>query len=180
MSTTIRFSGRDVDFDERTLQASLDYRVLQTVGISFGVGAILDGNLRFNNMDFDIKAGVAGTVAVSWLALPEAEVRPFLLVGVGFGASTTEAGDERLTALDLRGSVVIGKTFFDTLTPYLVGRVFGGPVKWTIAGASVTGGDTHHYTVGVGATLRISGLDVFAEVLPLGERALNVGLGWSL
>ena len=103
MSTTIRFDGRDVDFDERTLQASLDYRVLRTVGISFGVGAILDGNLRVGDADFDIDPGVAGTVAASWLILPEGDLRPFLLTGLGFGASTTKAGGERLTALDLPG-----------------------------------------------------------------------------
>ena len=117
MSTTIRFDGRDVDFDERTLQASLDYRVLPTVGISFGVGAILDGNLRVGDADFDIDPGVAGTVAASWLILPEGDVRPFLLTGLGFGASTTKAGGERLTALDLRLSVVVGKTFAQMFTP---------------------------------------------------------------
>jgi len=179
VSTTIRFDDRDVDFDERTVQANLDYRIARTVSVSFGVGAILDGNLRVGDTDFDIETGVAGTVAASWLALPEGEVTPFLLVGLGAGASTTKAGGERLTAIDVRGSVVVGKTFLEQLTPYVVGRVFGGPVRWTIAGASVTGGDTHHYTVGVGTTLRVSGLDLFAEVLPLGERALNVGLGWS-
>jgi hypothetical protein len=119
-------------------------------------------------------------VAASWLILAEGDVRPFLLTGLGFGASTTKAGGDRLTAMDLRLSVVVGKTFVEMFTPYLVGRVFAGPVKWTILGESVTGGDTHHYTVGFGATLRVGGLDVFAEVLPLGEQALNVGLGWSI
>ncbi|HKA91813.1 MAG TPA: hypothetical protein VKE22_29325 [Haliangiales bacterium] len=149
------------------------------MGVQLGLGAILDGNARVAQVDNDVGAGFAATVAASWLAVPEGEVRPFVLTGLSLGVSTAKAGADRLTAVDARLSVVVGKTFARVLTPYVAGRVFGGPVYWTIAGDSVVGGDSHHYSVGFGATLRPGAIDVFAEWMPLGERSVNVGVGWS-
>jgi opacity protein-like surface antigen len=149
------------------------------------VGAILDGRLTVGGVEHDVRPGIAATVTVSWLALPERATRPFVLVAgtASVSTATTAAGagpEVRLTAVDLRATALVGKTFFDRLTPYLAARVFGGPVMWHIDGADVTGGDQHHFAVGAGATLRLPGrLDLYAEAMPLGERSLNVGAGLS-
>ncbi len=156
-----------------------EYRVAPTVGLQLGVGAILDGNARVAQADADVGAGVAATVAGSWLAVAEGELRPFVLTGLSLGVSTAKAGADQLTAVDARLSVVVGKTFAQVFTPYVAGRVFGGPVYWTIAGDSLVGNDSHHYTVGFGATLRTGSLDVFAEWMPFGERSVSAGVGWS-
>ena len=178
-STTIKFD-QDVHLDERTILVTGEYRLAPRVGLQLGAGAILDGTARVGNTDVDIGAGFAVTGAASWLAVPEGEATPFLLGGVSLGVSTAPAGASRITAVDARLSVVVGKTFAQMFTPYVVGRVFGGPVYFTIAGDDQVGGDSHHYAVGFGATLRAGAVDVFAEFVPLGEQSVSVGLGWSL
>jgi hypothetical protein len=65
--------------------------------------------------------------------------------------SSASTATERVTAVDFRAGVTVGKTFFDRLTLYLAGRVFAGPVFWQIDGVDVTGGDVHHYSLGGGA-----------------------------
>ena len=71
----------------------------------------------------------------------------------------------------------LGTTLFGVLRPYLPVRVFGGPVYWKYQGASVTGTDTHHYQVGAGLGVAISRhIGAFAEGIPLGERALALGV----
>jgi hypothetical protein len=86
----------------------------------------------------------------------------------------------RYSAFDLRLGAVVGTTFFDRLSPYALGRVFGGPVYWRYQGAAVTGTDTHHYQLGAGLALMLARrLDIFAEAVPLGERSLSAGASVS-
>jgi len=182
--TELRLSGRDVDLGEETLSASAGWHADPRFGVEAGVGVILDGRLTVDGEAHDVRPGIAATLTGSWLALPERVTRPFVLLALTASVATTETAraDEtaRLTALDLRASVIAGKTFFSRLTPYLAGRVFGGPVFWRVAGEGVTGSDRHHFAVGAGVTLRLPGrLDLFAEAMPLGERSLNLGAGLS-
>jgi hypothetical protein len=173
-------SGRHVDIAEETLTASLGWHGNPTFGVDVGVGAVLDGRLTSGGVDHDLSTGFLATVTGSWLALPERDARPFILASLTASVATADTDVGTVTALDLRGGLVVGKTFFTRLTTYAAVRVFGGPVSWTIAGADVTGGDEHHYSVGAGATLRLPGaFDVFFEGSPFGERSLNAGLGLS-
>jgi hypothetical protein len=66
------------------------------------------------------------------------------------------------------------------VTPYVLARAFGGPVFWSLAGASVTGTDAHHYQVGAGLVIRARRVDIVAEGVPLGERTVVVGVGLAL
>ena len=76
----------------------------------------------------------------------------------------------------MRLGLMAGKTFAGRYVPFVVGRVFGGPVSWTIAEQDVTGSDVHKYTAGAGFTMRIPNLlDFFAEVLPVGEQSASIG-----
>ncbi|MCP4448720.1 MAG: hypothetical protein GY811_25800 [Myxococcales bacterium] len=60
--------------------------------------------------------------------------------------------------------------------PFASPRAFGGPVSWQLGREDVVGSDQYHYSVGVGGTYRVPGaLDVFAEVLALGERSMSIG-----
>jgi hypothetical protein len=148
-----------------------------TLGIELAAGAVLDGAIgRADVADGDVGVGAAVSLSASWLALLEGERRPFVVVGASLAGSRTEAyaddGERHpLSAGDLRLGVMSGKTF-GPVTPYLAARGFGGPVFWRIAGEDVTGSDTHHYTVGGGASLRLGRrVTIAAEVLPLGERS---------
>jgi hypothetical protein len=175
-------AGRDVDIGEEAITATIGWHSSPRFGVEGGVGAILGGRLTLAGVDHDVAPGIAATVTASWLPIYEGEVTPFLLLAgtASVSTTTTDDGAARLTAVDLRATALVGKTFFDRLTPYVAVRVFGGPVFWSIGGDSVTGSDQHHYSIGGGATLRLPGnVDLFAEGMALGERSLNVGVGLS-
>jgi hypothetical protein len=91
-----------------------------------------------------------------------------------------EQDGDTLTAIDARIGVAFGKTLWRTLGPYVAARAFGGPVSWKFRGEDTTGTDDYHVQLGAGlvATTPV-GLDVFAEIVPLGERAVTAGAGWS-
>jgi hypothetical protein len=83
-------------------------------------------------------------------------------------------------AFDLRFGTVVGTTVWHLLTPYIVGRVFGGPVYWRYLGAPIVGTDDHHWQVGGGLSARLGRrVDLFAEGVPLGERGVTAGAGYS-
>ena len=99
------------------------------------------------------------------------------------GARTRQAGEEdtvAFNAFDLRVGVTAGRTFFDVLSPYVSVRAFGGPILWQYRGEDVTGSDQHHYQIAMGLAASLpSGIDVFFEGAPFGERAATVGAGVS-
>jgi hypothetical protein len=167
--TQIAFGANHLDLAEETVSASLGWHPAGSAfGLEGGIGALVHGRLG----DTDLDPGAAFSATGSWLPLPETTSRPFILVAVTASVLTVP----HLTAVDFRGSAVVGKTFFDRLTAYVAGRVFGGPVNFDPETA--TGADTHHYAVGAGASLRLpSAIDVFAEFSPVGEQSLNVGAG---
>ena len=73
---------------------------------------------------------------------------------------------------------LVGKTFWKTLSPYVGARVFGGPVFWRFADEDVTGTDRYHYQLAAGLLASLpKGVDVYAELAPLGERSVAVGGG---
>ncbi len=112
---------------------------------------------------------------------------PFLMLGgsLAVASATTRkqqigAPDVPYWAGDVRFSAVVGKTFFNALSPYATARVFGGPVFWQLDGRDITGTDRYHFQLGAGLSVSLPiGLDVFAEAVPLGERAFSTGAGFS-
>src|SRR5262249_42790802 len=112
---------------------------------------------------------------------------PFLLIGISGAASGAGTSPERprakitsgaLYALDVRAGRTVGKTFWNTLSPYAAVRAFGGPVFWGYKGATAFGTDKYHYQLALGMVAALpSRFDVYAEVAPLGERAVVIGAG---
>ena len=72
-----------------------------------------------------------------------------------------------------------GKVFWGAVGPYATARAFGGPILWKLDGRSVTGTDDYHVQLGFGVVAAVKGLDVVAELVPIGERAVTVGAGYS-
>jgi hypothetical protein len=104
--------------------------------------------------------------------------------GGGSGARTREevfvgpAASAGLYAFDVRVGLTVGKTFFDTLSPYATLRAFGGPILWGYEGKTVLAGDLYHVQFGGGLVTALPrGFDVFVEGIPLGERAVVLGAG---
>lgn len=191
-STTVNLDGRDVDLAEASVAASVGYHPGPKYGASLGLGAILGGRIDSDTRsgsaagagEGSIDPGFLATLSGTWLARYETERGPFVMASLSLGFSTTTATSDdgaphRLTSGDARVGVMVGKTY-GRLTPYLVARGFGGPVLWTLGGESVSGGDVHHYTIGLGSSLRLPArLDGFLELMPLGERSASAGLSLS-
>ncbi len=133
---------------------------------------------------FDMGTGVVGSVSGSRRWNLGADKKWFVTGSLTASAGTTStsgASSERFTATDLRVGAIAGRTFGDRLSPYLLARGFGGPVMWSVGGSDVTGSDTHHYQLGVGASLSTGfGLSAVIDLSLLGEQAASVGVSWQL
>jgi hypothetical protein len=137
---------RRVHLREATAFATLSWQRSPRYSLQLTAGGIFDGSATASGaMAGDVGGGGAISLGWSWLPIYESEEgRPFLQVSASLGVSTTTAvsddgARERLTSGDLRLGVLVGKTFFEKLSVYAAGRVFGGPVYWQLAGESVAG-----------------------------------------
>jgi hypothetical protein len=180
-STGLRFSDEQRLGEERHVSlVTVDYRPVRRGTVSAGAGVFIGGNLSSGSARYDFDPGFIGVLGGSWRVWDRGRAGPFALLTGQLSYASTRVQGARYDAFDLRAGVVAGTTLWRLLTPYLVGRAFGGPVFWRHNDARVTGTDTHHYQVGGGlAMLLFRRLDVFAEGVPLGEQGLAVGAGLS-
>ena len=178
MATTIVFSGDHLALRETAVTATAGHSATARLSWSITAGGIVAGSIE----DRALHGGGTIGASLSYLAVYEANARPF----VGFSASlgtalirgTADDGSMRSwSAWDLRGGAIVGKTLGGHWVPYAAARAFGGPVFWYRGGASTTGSDRYHVTVGVGLIVRLPArLDLTVEGMPLGERSATAGL----
>ncbi|EYF00899.1 hypothetical protein [Chondromyces apiculatus] len=162
-------------------------RASRDVTLQAGGGVSHGGSLRVAGVDHEFHPGWLATVGGSYRVFQGEGAAPFVLLTASFGASgaptqergaSTRTDTERYLAIDARLGALAGWTFFDTLTPYLAARVFGGPIFWRFQGRDITGTDRYHYQLALGTTVLLpGGFNVSAEGIPLGERGLSVGVG---
>ena len=180
MRTTIVFDGVHVALHETAVTATVGDFVTPRLGWSVTAGGIVAGSIDGR----DVRGGGTLGGSVSYLALYEGRVRPFIGVSGTLGTAlirgTADDGSARTwSAWDGRAGVIVGKTFVKRLVPYVAARVFGGPVYWYRAGAAVTGSDEYHVTAGLGVIVRLpKRLDITLEVMPLGEQSATGGASW--
>jgi hypothetical protein len=193
MGTTLIETGSlpsRIDIQRYAVTAGVEYRLSPQSTFGGGVGAGLGGVMTIGPERFRIEPGWLLTLSYSRRILDGAGRLPFLVFGVSGGASgagthqelvpAAKAEDATLYALDVRVGLTLGKTFWNTLSPYVAARAFGGPVIWSYAASTVVTGDLYHVQLGLGAVTALPrGFDLFAEVVPLGERAVTVGGGKS-
>lgn len=177
-------SGADAFIERRAATASLSYRATDSISVQAGLGATLGGRFTFRQERFTFDPGWIASIAVSYRVYGKTPSDPFVIAAgtlAATGARTSGAGEhEDMLAFDLRISAIAGKTFFDVLSPYIALRAFGGPVLWKYQGEDQAGGDKYHFQVGAGVLVALPAkFDAFAEVVPLGERAATVGIGYS-
>ena len=198
MGATYGVFGSDLTFGEgasfvsierRAVSAAFDLRWSETSTLSFGAGASLGGSMKLDATRYTILPGWLFTVSYSRRLLDGRGAMPFLLLGVsggGSGASTREVtygkraapASAFLYAFDIRVGLTVGKTFWNVLSPYAAVRAFGGPVIWKLAGKTRTGTDRYHVQTAAGMVCSLPrGVDLFAEVAPLGERSVTLGGG---
>ena len=170
----------DASFAKYAIVASVDRRLGDRWTVGGGVGTTVTGNIDLNGVTSTVSPGPLGAITTSFRPLDEGAVAPFVLLSASMAASLSWVASSTLSAFDVRLGVAAGKTIADVVTPYLLARAFGGPVFWSIAGASATGTDAYHYQVGGGVSVRLGRVDLVAEGVPLGERAVVVGAGLAL
>ena len=183
--TDLDLGGAEASLRRHALLGSSELTLggAHTIGLAFG--AALGGTLDLRGREHAIEPGWVGSASFAERLVDGRGFAPFVLATVSFAVSsarTSSAEGDRahLTALDLRGGVIAGKTIAGALSPYLGVRLFGGPVLWSDRGEDLTGTDRHHYQLAAGALVHAGPIDLFAEGAFLGERALGGGLGWSL
>jgi hypothetical protein len=148
------------------------------------VGGTLDGDETGDRHELRPGALAAVSAARQW---QPGDGRWFVTgsaaIGVAMASTRSRFGadSERFTAGDLRIGALVGRTFADRFSPYLLARLFGGPVLWTVAGESVSGGDTSHFQLGAGVSVNLPArTSIVIDVSAVGEQALSVGVGWQL
>ncbi len=188
-ATRLAFSGDDsfdADSARRATAASFEWRALDGLTLTAGVGAAIDGRLTVDGVRSDLGAGPLGTVGVAYRIVDGEGWVPFVLAGGTLSASSVgthtrffdgRTEDARLTAVDMRASITVGEVFANALVPYVTARGFGGPIFWTRDGADVVGSDKFHYQLGAGLLVTAGWFDAYLELVPLGERAAIFGAG---
>ncbi len=183
-STALRFSG-GVHGDETRNAAfgAIAYFPTAHTTLQMGLGATVGGTLNMPDGRYEFAAGPTGLFGASWQVV-DRDVFVLLTSVLSFSAAKTRAPSSSSVgyeAFDLRLGAEVGTTLFDVVRPYVPLRLFGGPVYWHYLGAAVTGTDTHHYQLGAGVALRMADrFNLYAEGVPLGERALSFGLTLTL
>jgi hypothetical protein len=164
----------------RVVSAGLERRLGDRWAIQAGLGASLGGDVTVGDERYDLAAGWVASLGGSLRLLDGEGMDPFLLVAVtaAVGSAKAEgpADEAAFTTTDIRGSLTVGKVFWQSLAPYAVARVFGGPAIWKRHDQSVTGSDKYHVQLGAGLLATAAGrVGAFVEVIPLGERSFSLG-----
>ena len=196
---SLRFTERDgtnqanAELVHRMTTAFLEWRPGRRWSVAFAAGALLGGWVDLawpgRRESLRLAPGLLTALSGSYLASREGAFAPFVLTGLSLGAGFERAiaephpeaagqqAAEPFTAVDLRLSVTVGKTFAERLRPYASVRTFGGPI---VLGSRALGTDRYHLQAAFGlAVVLPRGFDVFAEAAPGPERAASFGVGFA-
>ncbi len=170
--TLLLFTDLNRRLEQLAVSASLEYRVAERITLSGAAGVMIMGTLG----GVPTQPGGVGSLALSFLVLEQGEYTPFLQFSASIAVSAMRAADSNYVAIDFRGGLAAGWTLFERFTPYAVVRAFGGPVFY----GSAIGTDAYHVQLGAGFVVGLPlGLDLSAEIIPLGEQRVTAGLGVS-
>ena len=186
-NSTIRFNdNREVDVEMTTVSLSGAWLINYNWTIRAGLGVILDGKLKPDaDITHDVKPGGLAAVGLEYRALIGDGYTPFIDLSLFLSSSWTETVDpvtDIITsyfASDLRLGARAGWNVKGNIFPYVVARVFGGPVKWELDGEDVTGTDIYHYQLALGSAVQLGQVSVYVEWAGLGEQALSAGLSMA-
>lgn len=188
-STTLLFGdGRRTDLVRHAAFGGVELPVAPRLSVHYGAGGVLAGSLTRRDAGAssrgaaraELGPGPTAFLGAGGRVLDERRLRPFVQATATLSVTHARLGPDRYTAVDVRAGAVVGKTFADAVTPYAVGRVFGGPIFTRLDGVAVTGTDRYKFQVGGGLSLALPArVDAFVEGIGLGERGVSAGLGAS-
>lgn len=185
-ATAIRFDdGSRFDQQRFNFVTTLDAMPVPKLALQIGAGPAFPGSMNGGGEKFETNSGVVMLLGASYRFVDSSGVRPYVLGTLGFTflsmqtRGTLPSNARALyDAFDLRTGAVVGWTIGDWFSPYLVGRIFGGPVNWTHDEQKVTGTDVNHYQLGLGVSAPLGRIaDIFIEGVPLGEQGMSGGFG---
>jgi hypothetical protein len=183
--TRLRFTGSlYADQVRYATLASLAYLPTPKLVLQAGAGVAFGGSLTLPDGKYEFSPGPTGVLGADYRAFDDGRYFLLLTSGLSFAFARTHLGGQPSVgyeAFDLRVGAEFGVELARVFRPYALARGFGGPVFWRHEGEAVDGTDTHHYQFGVGASVRLAkALSLFAEGVPLGERAVSLGVGLAL
>jgi hypothetical protein len=182
------FDGKTrVALERRAALGTFEARLSPRWTLQVGAGGILWGSLAVGRERHLFGPGWALGASGTYRLRDGADGWPFVILSGSLsvaGARTRRdapgASEVPYYAGDVRIGAVAGKTFYDVLSAYALGRVFGGPIFWRMGGEDRSGTDRYHFQLGAGVVVALPmGLDAFAEIVPLGERAVSCGAGFT-
>lgn len=183
LASELRFGDVPAPFVQRSVAASATLRLDRAWSITAGAGAVISGNVDAGGVSFAMDPGWLVRLGATWLPLDGSGPWPFVALSASLAASgvgTTAPGLPRtyLTSLDAGLSVSAGKSIAGIVAPYVGAKVFGGPVFWSLGGASTTGTDVNHWQVAFGAAASLPlGIDVLVEWAPFGAQSAVAQVG---
>jgi hypothetical protein len=191
-SSVLLFSdGLRAPTERDTVMVSFEHPMRDKRGsrwtLEFGAGSLLGGFLQTGpSSQATFSPGVIADVSLSHLIIePHGYASPFLLLSftlAGVWSRTSSAAmDADYVAFDFSADVAAGVSMRmkrQAITPFLAGRLFGGPVFWTHTTNAVLGMDAYHYSLGPGLALSLDrsrvGLSLGCSLL--GEKNLRAGV----
>ncbi len=185
LESELRFGDTYAPFVQRSVAVSLSRQLGRSWTVTAGAGAVVSGSLDVGGATYVMDPGWLVRLGATWMALEGEGWWPFLAVSGSLAASgvqTTGPGGVRapLTSVDAGLSVAVGKAIAGVVAPYVGAKAFGGPVFWSLGGASTTGTDVSHWQVAFGLSANLPlGIDVLAEWAPFGARSAVAQVGWT-
>jgi hypothetical protein len=186
--TSVDFLRVVADIDGRLLTGGLSVRTSENYAVQLSVGSLVGSTIDPHDGVLGLRTGLVVSAAATWRMLEGYDEEPFVTVTAGmlYLRSASEDGVAyRGTELSL--GLAIGKSFAETVAPYLAVKVFGGPVRWRHDDPEhgffdpLTGNDSDNLQAAVGVVAAISaGFDLQLEVAPFQGRSvvLSVGTWW--
>lgn len=185
LSSQLRFGDVGAPFTQRSVAASATLRLSPRWTLQAGAGAVVSGEIVAGGVTYAMDPGWLARFGATYMALDAAGWRPFVALSASLAASGVQtvgpgAVKAYLTSVDAGLSASVGWSILGVVAPYVGGKVFGGPVFWTLDGASVTGTDVDHWQVAFGLAAALPlGIDLLAEWAPLGARSAVAQVGWT-
>lgn len=179
--TALRFSSTlRADQTRYAVLSELAYLPARSLALEAGYGVAFGGSLTLPDGRYDFAPGPTAFLGAAWHVVDAPSAFVVLTSVLSFSAARTHRDDGPsipYEAFDLRLGGEAGLNLSRVLHPYVLARVFGGPVYFRYAGDAVTGTDIHHYQLGLGSSVAFgSRVSALVEGVPLGEHAVSAGM----
>jgi hypothetical protein len=187
-STILFFDKLRAPTERNAAMVSFEHPLKGHWTLEFGGGSLLSGYIDTGIGRATFQPGVLADVSLSHLVLASSGyAKPFILTSfalAGVWSQTIGAVTADYFAFDFSFDVATGivlKVGRQAISPFLAGRVFGGPVFWQYQGANVLGSDAYHYSLGPGLAFSFEhsrvGLSFGASLF--GEKNAKAGLSFA-